>query len=139
MAHKIKGMLPTRKYEFTFEYYLNYHPHLKADVYFFDIWDEADTSVDIHKFSFLLRVMENGTDLKVSDLFAGSYKGKGISIAIILRAKELFNKRIISSSNRTQSYIGEANWKEAIEKVWNPMVSQGLARYDAENDYYYVL
>lgn len=139
MLPKIRGTISTKDGEFIFEYYLNHHPHLKSDVYFFDIWRDGDDLENLHKFSFLLRVMENGRDLKVVDLFAGDYKGKGISIPIILKSKQLFNKRIISSSNRIKSYSGEANWGEAIEKVWKPLVSQGLAKYDTEKDYYFVL
>lgn len=139
MTIKTTGILLTRKGEFIFEYHLNYHPYLKADVYFFNIWREGDELEDIYKFSFLLRVMENGKDLKVVDLFAGNYNGEGISIAIILKSKELFQKRIISSSNKQPSSSGEENWDEAIQKVWEPMVRQGTVAYDANKDYYYTL
>lgn len=139
MQPKTKGTISTKDGDFIFEYCLDYHPHLKSDVYFFDIWRDGDDLENLHKFSLLLRVMENGSDLKVVDLFAGDYKGKGISIPIILKSKQLFNKRIISSSNKLKSYSGEANWDEAVEKVWKPLVSQELAKYDIENDYYFVL
>ena len=58
---------------------------------------------------------------------------------MIIKSKELFNKRIISTSNKFKTFLGEENKKEAILKIWNPMVSQGLAKYDCDNDYYYVL
>ena len=131
--YPVKGILQTPKGVFTYQYVIYHHPRYHADFYMFDIWDERDDSADLHKFSFCLEIMANDTDLKVTDLFACDYKGKGISTPIILKAKELFGKRI----NRAR--YDEANWSDAIEKVWEPMVSQGLAAYDQENDYYFVL
>jgi hypothetical protein len=136
-----KGTLVSVKnngeHNFRFEYFLHYDEYLKANVYVFDIWEEGRESKP--KFSFLLRVMENGTDLKVIDLFAGEYyKGKGISVAIILNAKELFNKRITSSSKKVKSHYSEDRWKDA-EKVWQGLVEKGFAKYDEHNDYYYTL
>lgn len=136
--YPIRGELQTRKGIFTYQYLIYHHKHYNADFYMFDIWDERDDSPDLHKFSFCLEIMANGTDLKVTDLFACDYKRKGISIPLILKAKELFGKRIISTSNKNPARHDEANWSEAIEKVWEPMVSQGLAAYNQDNDYYFV-
>lgn len=134
-----RGTISTNKNEeFIFEYILKYHQDIKGNIYFFDIWKEGD-KYTYDKYSFLLLIMENGRDLKVIDLYANAYKGRGISIPIILKSKELFNKRIISSSNKTKIFSGEANLCEAITKVWEPMVKQGLAKYDSKYEYYYVL
>jgi len=133
----IKGKLVTRKGEFTFEYFPYHFTDTKVNAYCFDIWDE--TNPNARKYSFILEIITNGLDLKVMDMYACDYQGKGISIPMILKAKELFGKRIISSSNAHPSRSGESNWVEAIEKVWRPMVSQGLAKYIEECDYYVVL
>ncbi len=128
------------EFAFLFEYYLDYIHDYGANAFIFLIWEKGRETED--KFSYRLRVMENGNDLKVVDLFGDCnnyYLGKGISIAIILKSKEIFNKRIISSSNKVQSYRDEANYKPAIEKVWKKMVSKGLAGYDSENDFYFTL
>lgn len=103
----------------------------------FDIWDQKN--IKPHKYSFILEIMENGHELKVMDMFASDYKGGGISIPMILKAKEPFGKQIISSSNNHRCRPGEGNWPEAIEKVWDPMVSQGLAVYNEATDRHYVL
>ena len=138
-GQRIRGILATRKGAFTYEYTVYHNDRYQADFYMFDIWDEQDTSPELHKFSFCLEIMPNGTDLKVTDLFACDYKGRGISIPMILKAKELFGKRIISISNKNPARYDEANWPDAIEKVWQPMVSQRLAEYNDEGDYYIVL
>jgi hypothetical protein len=136
--YPVKGALETRKGVFTYQYTIYHSKRYHADFYMFDIWDERDDSPDLHKFSFCFEIMENSADLKVTDLFAGDYKGKGISIPMILKAKELFGKRIISTSNKKPARYDEANWEGAIKKVWKPMVSQGLASYHQEDDYYFV-
>jgi len=136
--HKVRGNLKTLKSgDYVYEYFPYYFSDIKVNTYSFDIWDKNDEAP--HKYSFILEIMENGADLKVMDMFASDYTGRGISIPIILKAKELFGKRIISSSNTHRSRPGEANWDMAIEKVWEPMVSQGLAIYNELDDRYYVL
>jgi len=132
-----KGLLTTRKGEYLFEYEGKFHADHKAKVYYFEVWKE--NSEKIHRFSMILKEIEGKSDLKVIDLFAQDYQGEGISIPLILKAKKMFNKRIISSSNKKKTYYNEANWPSAIVKVWKPMVDQGLAKYDVENDFYYVL
>ncbi|HLP13604.1 MAG TPA: hypothetical protein VK177_16840 [Flavobacteriales bacterium] len=141
---KIRGRIVSHKneiaFDFLFEYYLDYISTYGGLAYIFDIWEEGRENFG--KFSFQLRVMENGQDLKVVDLYPDSqkhYLGKGISIAIILHSKELFNKRIISSSNKKKSFEGEANWQDAIEKVWKRLENNSLAGYDKENDFYYLV
>jgi hypothetical protein len=32
-----------------------------------------------------------------------------------------------------KSFTGEANWPEAIERIWTPLAKQGLAIYDENN------
>jgi hypothetical protein len=141
LNQSIRGELISYKngkvFNLVFECKLMYSLTAKADVYFFDIWDESEQNK--RKFSFQLRVMENQKDLKVIDLFAFDYVGRGISIEIILKCKELFKKRIISSSNNKKSFPEEAIWPDAIDKVWNRMVKLGLAKFDHANDYFYIL
>ena len=125
-------------YSFIFSYSLCFHTGLNFFVYDFEILEigrELET-----RFTCLFKIMDNGKDLKSIDLFPPEYyKGKGISIAVILKAKDLFNKRIISSSNDKETHSGEMRWEDATEKVWKRMVANGLAKYDHENDYYYTL
>jgi hypothetical protein len=139
----IKGHLLTikngTKHDFLYEYRRIYHEYLNAEVYTFKIWIEGDGVEDIYRFSYMLRIMENGVDLKVVDLYANHYAGMGISKAIILKSKVLFNKRIISSSDKVRSYDGESNREDAREKVWKSLVRDGLAEYDAKEDYYFLL
>jgi hypothetical protein len=127
------------KYFLIYDYFYAYREYLNATGYIFRIWENSNHTKDY--FSFQLREMENGEDLKVVDLYPDSskyYLGKGISIAIILKAKQIFNKRIISSSNKHKSHSGEFNTAEAIKNVWEPMVENGLAKYYETGDYYYV-
>ncbi|MDB5088584.1 MAG: hypothetical protein JWR09_2578 [Mucilaginibacter sp.] len=134
----IKGTITSLKCgKFTYEYFLSHFESTKVDAICFEIYDENEPAAK--KYSFILEVMDNGTDLKVMDMFASDYKGRGISIPMILKSKELFGKRIISSSNKHKSRPGEMNWEEGIKKVWEPMVAQGLAAYNPIDDRYYVL
>jgi hypothetical protein len=90
----------------------------------------------------MLREMENGKDLKVIALYAhnnGYYIGKGISVSIILKPKEIFRKRIISSINLKPAILGERICKDAITKVWQRLVDGGEALYCEENDHFYLL
>lgn len=138
MAQKSQGVIVTKSGEFAYEYHRDYHSNLKADVYFFKIWKTGDDLNTIRPYSFCLRVMENGKDLKVVDMFACDYKGKGISIPILFEAKRIFGKKIISSSNQLPTYSGESNWQNAIDKIWKPLLQQGFANYDAKYDHYYL-
>lgn len=127
-----------KNYYFSFSYNLIYCPEVKSHIYNIEIWEKGKEAEK--KFTSLLRVMENQKDLKVIDLFPPDYyRGKGISIAMILKARELFKKRIISSSNTYKSHRGEMRWKDATEKVWDKLVILGLARYDQTFDYYYTI
>lgn len=144
MNKKSMGILTTTKngkeFTFLFECHLEYVKNYGAEAFIFLIWEEGRFNES--KFSFRLRIMENGNDLKVVDMYGDCfnyYLGKGISIAMILRSKEMFKKRIISSSNIVKSYFYEAISKTAIEKVWLRMVKSGLAGYDSINDYYFTL
>lgn len=116
-------------YSFQQEYLENYD----GNILIFEIWEEEKEELD--KFSFMLRKMENGTDLKVVDLFSDSrkyYLGKGISRAMILHCKNLFMKRIISER-------GNKNWEEARTKVWERMKSNGEFAYCESKDFYFTI
>lgn len=133
---KGSGTLKTRKlsqeFTFTYQYTLKYIRAYGGNTYEFQIWEPGHEAQD--RFSFQLRIMENGNDLKVVDLFGDNsnyYLGKGISIAIILEAMHIFNKRIISEH--------DGGWPAAREKVWERMRLQGLADYDITNKYYFTV
>lgn len=124
-----------------YSYKLEYLEKKKGLVYIFDIWEYGRENES--KFSYMLRIMEDGISLKVVDLypdFERYYLGKGISIAIILESSKIFNKRIISSSNnfKTKSSLGEFNSEKAIEKVWHRMMNMNLVEYDKINDVYFI-
>lgn len=126
-----------RTHSFEYEYYYSFLIHLNAPGYVFRIFEKGRENED--SFSFQLREMENGTELKVVDLYpdhSNYYLGKGISIAIILETKNIFNRNIISSSNLYPSHSGEWNSEQAIEKVWNRLLVAGVAKYYKEFDYY---
>ena len=139
------GILKTQKnvlnFNFKYRYFLDYIEEYKGEVYVFDIWSEGKEAEK--KFSFQLKKMKNGKDLKVVDLYPGKdeYKGKGISIAIINESKMIFNKRIISSSNNYKKtcHNGESNSDIAIIKVWQRMLDQGMVKYDIKNDFYFTI
>jgi hypothetical protein len=126
-------------HSFEYAYFFDYLVYLNSPGYVFRIWEKGRE--DQGFFSFQLRQMENGTDLKVVDLYPDSqkyYLGKGISIAIILESKSIFQKRIISSSNKNKSHSREFNTPEAIEKVWKRLKLCGKADYNSEFDYYFL-
>lgn len=133
----IEYMKQNIQHKFIFYGFPYYNSYYKAQVYNFDVWEEGHELEP--KFSFILMPMENGRDMKSIDLLAGPYYNrKGISDAIILKAKELFNKRIISSSNKVKFHYSEIRKPDA-DRVWQRLVKKSLAEYDVENDYYYTL
>lgn len=89
-------------------------------------------------FDFKLAQIGEGV-LKVTDMFIGkkNHRMKGIPEAIILEAKTVFNKKIISSSNK-QKQIYE--WRSLdADKVWCRLIEKGLAKYNSTKDIYYLL
>ena len=112
-----------------------------GETYIFDIWSKENR--DKRKFSFRLKKMKNGKELKVVDLYPGTKEnlGKGISIAIINESKKIFKKRIISSSNDDEyrCHSGESNSSDAIDKVWERMLKDGMVKYNKKKDYYYTI
>jgi hypothetical protein len=122
-----------KNYTFLYSFQKEYLKDHDGNVLIFEIWEEGKEEHD--KFSFILREMENGNDLKVVDLFPDSkkyYLGKGISRAVILHCKNLFMKRIISEE-------GNSNWDEARLKVWERMKSNGEVAYCESNDFYFTI
>lgn len=122
-----------KNYTFLYSFQQEYLEAHDGNVLIFEIWKAGKEEVD--KFSFMLREMENGNDLKVVDLFpdsGGNYVGKGISRAMILHCKKLFEKRIISEE-------GDKNSKEARTKVWERMKSDGEVAYCESKDIYYTI
>jgi len=72
----------------------------------------------------------------VTDMFVGnsSQRMKGKSEAAILEAKKVFQKKIISSSNK-EDVIYE--WRsEQGDKVWKRLVEKGLAIFKRYLDIY---
>jgi hypothetical protein len=139
MENTLGQILQTRKGAYLYTWRTVFNADHKANIHYFNIWKPGEDPKDFKNFSLLLKEMPNGKDLKIIDIFANKHEGLGISIPIILEVNKIFHKRIISSSNKNKTYSGEANWKEAIEKIWVPMVLQGLAKYDDTNDVYYIL
>lgn len=122
-----------KNYTFLYSFEKEYLEAHNGTVLIFDIWEQGKE--ELQKFSFMLREMENGTDLKVVDLFSDSkkyYSGKGISRAMILHCKNLFEKRIISER-------GHKNWEEARTIVWERMKSNGEVAYCESKDFYYTI
>lgn len=122
-----------KKYTFLYSFQKEYLEAHNGNILIFEIWEKGKEELD--KFSFMLREMENGTDLKVVDLFSDSkkyYLGKAISRAMILHCKNLFVKRIISEG-------GNNNWEEARTKVWERMKSNGEVAYCESNDFYFTI
>ncbi|MCT3662781.1 hypothetical protein HZR00_09705 [Elizabethkingia anophelis] len=122
-----------KNYTFLYSFHQEYLEAHDGNVLIFKIWEEGKE--ELEGFSFMLREMENGTDLKVVDLFSDSkkyYSGKGISRAMILHCKNLFLKRIISER-------GKENWEEARIKVWERMKSDREVAYCETKDYYYTI
>lgn len=135
---KLRSFKNNIEFQFLYTYKKIYQAKIKSQVYCFEIWEGGRESEE--KFTCNFKIMENDEDIKLIDLFPPDYyRGKGISIAIILKAKELFNKRIISSSNIKRTFIGEMRWKDATEKVWKRMVDDGIASFDPKNDIFYTL
>lgn len=85
-------------------------------------------------FDFKLAPIDEET-LKVTDIFKGkdSHLKTGLPEALILLSKQLFNKKIISSSNKVKTESCE--WRsEPGTKVWKRLVKRNLALYDSETD-----
>ncbi|MGF7077711.1 hypothetical protein [Mucilaginibacter sp. UYCu711] len=135
----IRGKLVTRKGEFIYEYFRFYNKTHHFDTYAFMIWDEKDAS-EKDKADFSLLIMDDGIRLKVIDLIMKDYEGNGIAPAIIMKAREIFGKPIVSSSNQksSKSFNSETNWPEAIERVWKPLAERGCAVYDQLSDHYII-
>lgn len=134
---KMASILYTSKneinYSFLYSFQQVYSEDHDGNILIFKIWEEGKEEHD--KFSFILREMENGIDLKVVDLYPDSndyYTGKGISRAMILHCKYLFGKRIISER-------GDDNWPDARNKVWERMKSDGEVAYCESNDFYFTI
>jgi hypothetical protein len=111
MENRIGGKISTNvkseDREFLYEYFTYYNTDYKSETYGFDIWEEGREGE--FKFSFILLILNNSSDLKVIDMNATDkyYRAKGIARAIILESKKIFGKRIISSSNSSK-----VHWRE---------------------------
>ncbi|MFC4165070.1 hypothetical protein ACFOWU_15485 [Epilithonimonas zeae] len=126
-------------YNLIAEYNYDFNEDYESNVYVFKIYEIERGNEDY--FSLILKEMDN-SDLKVVDLYPDSknyYLGKGISINILLKLKELLKKRIISSSNIHKTELCEFNSPEAIEKIWDRLVSGGFAKYSLTDGFYYLI
>lgn len=127
-------------YDLVAEYSVSYSDDNDGWLYIFKIYEES--RIDCDSFDFMLKIMDNGTDLKVVAVYPDQknyYLGRGISISIILKVKEIFERRIISSSNLKPTYIGESISDLAIEKVWSRLVDMGKAKYCFLLEHFYLL
>ncbi len=142
MENKISGEIFTEvngtKNNFAYEYCQYFDQTFKRLGYRFDIWEKERE--DELRFSFILIVTDNLFDLKCIDMYAlnEAYKGKGISRAVILEARKVFKKRIISSSNQRRIDPHEQR-REDGSKVWMKMKVAGLAGYNEEGDYFFTI
>lgn len=66
------------------------------------------------------------------------YRGIGIPEALILKAKELFGKQIISSTNlhKDNEDISNEGITKQAKKVWERLVNQRFAFYDSVSNRY---
>lgn len=115
----------------------------------YEIHDRYDDHNDINKIEFRLIMkgdsVQNWFDfklapisndiLKVTDMFIGKdyHRKKGIPEALILEAKKIFSKKIISSSEKYPILISEFR-REAATKVWMRLMEKGYAKYNRELD-----
>jgi len=138
MIKKHTGKINSVKTGKEYKYKRNETKYQSTDkvLYMYEIWEEGKE--EQHKFDFALMVMDNGKDLKVTDCYAHGYKGEGIAATMILEAKQSFNKRIVSSSNKKKSVSGESRWEDATI-LWEKLVERKLAKYDEENDIFYTV
>lgn len=80
------------------------------------------------------------TTMRIQNMYIhiDRYLGIGMPEALILKAKEIFGKQIISSTNSRKD--GEEDSNECISKkakqVWRRLVDRGLAYYDCKTDRY---
>lgn len=142
MENRIRGKISTsvkgKVHKFLYEYFQYYNIDYKNETYCFDIWEEGRE--EEFKFSFMLLILNKPADLKVIDMFAMNeyYRGKGIARAIIIEAKKILGKRIISSSNYHKLHNRELRKPDAT-RVWEKMVEDGLAGYNIDGDYFYTV
>ena len=90
-------------------------------------------------FDFKIALIDNSI-IKVTDMFIGKeeHRMKGIPEALILEVKRLYNKKVISSSNKKPIILSEWRRIEA-DKVWKRLVRLNKAKYDELNDIYELL
>lgn len=128
------------RYNFLIDIAHEYSDDWTGFVYILKVYEKGKEEDDF--FSVILREMENGSELKVVDLYPDRnkyYLGKRISINIILFLKEYFKKRIISSSNNKHSEYCEFNSDIAIKYVWEKLRSFNKVEYCRTRDVYYTL
>ena len=129
------------EYNFIYTYYTDYILAFKGESLVFNI--TTHDSANMNGFSFQLKIMPNGKDLKVVDMYHDeknkSTFGKGVSVAIIQHVTKKIKKRIISSTNINayKCHSGESNSQEAIDKVWEKMREIGDVGYNEIEGYYY--
>lgn len=71
------------------------------------------------------------------DIHIDKYKGIGIPEALIIKAKELLGKQIISSTNSSINGDDDnESFTNKAKKVWERLVCRKLADYDSETDRY---
>lgn len=137
---KLRSIKNGIEYSFLYEYIKIFDDVYDGEAYIFEVWEKGKELDE--KFSFRLKIMDNGHDLKVVDLFSSTkkyYLGKGISVSMIKEVKFIFNKRIISSSNNHPTFSHEQRWPDAENKVWQRLVDSNEAAYDEEKDYFYTI
>lgn len=126
-----------KKYECEFEIHSRYDKHNNLHKVEIRLYMEGDSTGEW--FDFKLAPISHDT-LKVTDMFIGkeSHRKKGIPEALILESQQLFDKKIVSSSDKYPVLMSE--WrKEEASKVWERLVQRGFAKYNPEKDQYYLI
>ena len=90
-------------------------------------------------FEFSVVELGNGVGkvITMNTNFKKEYSAKGIPDKMIEEASNKLELNIISSTNKKAHKFLDNEWRtEAASKVWNRLVTRGIAIYDEEKDLY---
>jgi len=120
-----------------YEIHNQYDRYNKLDKYELRLFMKGDSHEEW--FDFKLSPISE-TVLKVTDMFIGksAHRKKGIPEVLIVESKKIFNKKVVSSSNKHPILISERRSDEA-SKVWKRLEKKGLVRYNEISDVFEVL
>lgn len=98
------------------------------------ILTEGDLPIVDYPVDFQLIVL-NDNEIRVTDMYIDQteYRALGIPDALIIKAREILNKTIVSS---TRFQDNNEHLHEPAVKVWKRLVSNSLAYYDEDTGRY---